>query len=247
MRALKLFLLMSFTVVLPAHAAPADDVLLQKTTQALYDAVASGDAKPWEAALADDCIYTSEDGDVLSKAELIKGLGPLPAGFSGGIKLRDFSVRYAGDDAAVTHYWADEWEVVFGQHLKTTYISTDSWRRTPAGWKMFATETTVVHRDLDPVAVDPKAFAPLVGEYKLSPETKSSYRVFLKDGQLYGGRDEKSATRLIPLSPLVYFQAGSIHTMIFVADAKGGVDEVREVHKYNELAYKRVHPAAAMD
>jgi len=245
MRVTSFLLLLPAFVAIPAHASSADDAWLQKTTQALYDAVGPGDAKPWDAALAPDCIYTSEDGDVMGKAELLKGFGPLPKGFSGGIKLRDFSVRYAGD-AAVTHYWADEWEDVFGQHLKTTYISTDSWRRVKDGWQMFATQTTVVHRDLDPVAVDPKAFTPLVGEYKLSPASASSFLVFIRDGQLFGGRDPKSATRLIPLSPLVYFQAGSIHTMVFVADARGAVDEVREIHKYNELRYTRAKPATEM-
>ncbi len=232
-----------FLAAVQAQASPTDDAWFQKTTQALYDAVAPGDAKVWDQALADDCIYTSEDGDVQTKAELLKAFGPLPKGFSGGIKLRDLTVRYAGD-AAVVHYWNDEWEDVFGQHLKTTYVSTDTWRRTAGGWKMFATQTTVVPRDLDPVAVDPKDYAPLIGEYKLSPETKSSYLVFLKDGQLFGGRDQKSATRLIPLSPRVYFQAGSIHTMIFVAGGDGAITEVREIHKYNELAYRRLPGAA---
>lgn len=45
---------------------------------------------------------------------------------------------------------------------------------------------------------------------------------------------------LIPLSPFVYFQSDSIHTMVFVADAIGDVYEVRETHKYNELVMTRL-------
>src|SRR6185437_12864147 len=120
-----------------------------------------------------------------------------------------------------------------------TYVSTDTWAKRDGQWRMVATQTTVVPRDEDAVAVDPKAFVPLLGVYKVSPASPSDYRVFMKGDDLYGGRDEKSATRLIPLSPLVYFQAGSIHTMIFVMGKDGRVDEVREIHKYNELAYRR--------
>ena len=82
----------------------------------------------------------------------------------------------------------------------------------------------------------------LVGEYRVTPDAKHGYHVYLREGSLFGGADEQSATALIPLSPLVYFQAGSIHTMIFVPDGKGGIAEVREVHKYNELSMKRVAP-----
>ena len=221
-----------------AAAAPADPAWLQQTTQALYDTLTSGDAQPWDRAIADDCIYTSEDGLVQGKADLVKSIQPLPKGFSGGIKLRDFTTRQAGD-AVVAHYFADEWEDVYGQHLKTTYVSTDTWAERDGKWQIVATQTTVVPRDEDAVPVDAKAFAPLLGTYKVSPESPSNYVVFTKGGDLYGGRDEKSATRLIPLSPLVYFQAGSIHTMIFVMGKDGRVDEMREIHKYNELAYKR--------
>jgi hypothetical protein len=222
-----------------AQAAPVDPAWFQKTTQSLFDALAMGDAKVWDQALAADCIYTSEDGLVQDKAELLKGIQPLPKGFSGGIKLRDFSTRQAGD-AVVAHYFADEWEDVYGQHLHTTYVTTDTWVKRDDKWQMLATQTTVVPRDEDAVPVDPKAFAPLLGTYKVSPASPSSYVVFTKGDDLYGGRDQKSATRLIPLSPLVYFQAGSIHTMIFVMGRDGRVDEVREIHKYNELAYRRV-------
>jgi len=234
-----ILLVLAASIATQASAAPIDAAWFQKTTQALYDALATGDAKLWDQALSEDCIYTSEDGLVQDKAELIKGIAPLPKGFSGGIKLRGFSTRQAGG-AVVTHYFADEWEDVYGQHLKTTYVSTDTWSQQDGTWKMVATQTTVVPRDEDAVPVDPKAFAPLLGTYKVSPASPSSYQVFMKGEDLYGGRDRKSATRLIPLSPLVYFQAGSIHTMIFVMGKDGRVDEVREIHKYNELAYRRV-------
>lgn len=231
-------LCLALLVTTQAQAVP-DTAWFQQHTQALYDAVTAGDPKPWDAAIADDCLYTSEDGLVQSKAELVKGIAPLPKGFSGGIKLRDFTLRQAGD-AVVTHYFSDEWEDVFGQHLKTVYVSTDTWAPRGDSWQVVATQTTVVPRDEDPVPVDPKAFLPLLGRYKLDPSTSREYLVFLRQGKLYGGPDTDKATLLIPLAPLVYFQAGSIHTMIFVPDARGGIAEMREIHKYNELVYKRV-------
>jgi hypothetical protein len=225
-----------------AYGAAPDAAWFQQHTQALYDAVTSGDPKPWDQDLASDCIYTSEDGLVQDKAALLKTITPLPKGFSGGIKVQEFQLRQAAG-AVVTHYISDEWEEVFGQHLHTKYVSTDTWAERDGKWQVVATHTTVVPRDEDAVPVDPKSFGAVLGTYSFDPTGQRVYKVFLKGGKLFGGKDEQSATELIPLSPLVYFQAGSIHTMIFVADAKGAVDEVREIHKYNELAYKRIAAA----
>jgi hypothetical protein len=82
----------------------------------------------------------------------------------------------------------------------------------------------------------------LVGEYGYSERAPSRYHVFMRQGALYGGRDSKSATWLIPLAPLVFFQQGSIHVMVFVRDSHGAVTELRELHKYNEVRMLRLAP-----
>lgn len=212
------------------------------TTQALYDAVAAGDKAVWDRVLDEKCLITTEDGEVLDRQGFLKDLQPLPPGFEGSIKVRDLTVRTLGD-AAVVHYWLDEVEAIFGQRLQTTYVDTDIYRRTPAGWKVVAMQATVVPRDLEPVPADSSTWPALVGDYRYSDKTTSRYRVFLKEGALYGGRDAASATPLIPLSPLVFFQKGSIHIMVFVRDTNGAITEVRELHKYNEVRMQRVSAA----
>jgi len=226
------------------HAWAAGDATawFQATTQALMDAVTSGDRAVWDRALDADCIVTNEDGDVFDKARMLKDVTPLPAGFSGEIKVRDLTVRQIGD-AAVVHYWLDEWEQIFGQMLRTTYVETDAYRRTGDTWKVIAMHTTVVPRDLEALQPDPAAWPPLLGDYAYSEKAASRYHVFTRDGVLYGGNDPKTATRLIPLAPLVYYQQGSIHLLIFVRDKSGAVNEVRELHKYNEVRMQRTAAA----
>ncbi len=242
MRSLPSFIALTLLAAGSAQAAAPDTAWFQQHTQSLYNALTSGDPKPWGAYYASDCVYTSEDGVTQDKTELLKTIAPLPKGFSGGIKIEGLQVHPAGD-ARVVHYIIDEWEDVFGQHLHTKYVNTDTWAPRTGKWQIVATQSTVVPRDEDPVPVEPKALAAVVGSYSFDPAGKRVYKVFIRDGKLFGGKDEASATELIPLSPLVYFQAGSIHTMIFVADTQGTVTEVREVHKYNELAYKRLAAA----
>ena len=222
-----------------ARAASDATAWFQATTQALMDAVTSGDKAVWDRTLAADCMVTNEDGDVFDKARMLRDLTPLPSGFSGEIKVRDLTVRQVGN-AAVVHYWLDEWEKIFGQTLRTTYVETDAWERAGDSWKVIAMHTTVVPRDLEPLQPEPAAWPALLGEYAYDERAKSRYHVFMRDGVLYGGTNEKTATRLIPLAPLVYYQQGSIHLMIFVRDQSGAVSEVRELHKYNEVRMQRM-------
>jgi hypothetical protein len=227
---------------LPASAADEDDAAwFRNTTQALVDAVTDGAPAVWDRVLDPDCLITTEDGIVMGKTKFLADLKPLPSGFSGDIKVRDLTVRTLGT-AAVVHYWLDERENVFAQQLKTTYVETDTYRRSGDTWTVVAMQVTVVPRDLEPV---PNASAggwkELLGEYRYDERATSRYRVFLRDGDLYGGSDLKSATRLIPLAPLVFHQQGSIHLMVFVRNRSGAVNEVRELHKYNEVRLERVN------
>jgi len=229
-----------------AHPAPDETTAwFQSRTQALYDAVASGGQAIWDRTLDASCTITTEDGEVLDKTRFLHDLRPLPQGFTGRIRVRDLTVHAIGAQAAVVHYWLDESENIFGQQLKTTYVQTDVYRRSGSEWLAVAMQVTVVPRDLEPVDVDARGWPALIGEYRLSEHAASVYHVWLRDGALFGGNEAKSATRLIPLAPLVFFQQGSIHLMVFVQDHGGLVTEVRELHKYNEVVMKRVAAAAA--
>jgi hypothetical protein len=222
----------------PTPAAPDPTSWFQSTTQALFDAVAAGDKAVWDKVLDADCTITTEDGEVFDKTKFLEDLRPLPPGFSGQIKVRGLTVRSVGR-AAVVHYWLDEVEDIFDQHLHTTYVETDTYRRTRDSWKAVAMQVTVVPRDLEPIEVRSAAWTALVGDYRYSEKASSRYQVFVRDGALYGGRDAKSATQLIPLAPLVFFQKGSIHIIVFVQDKSGAVNELRELHKYNEVRMQR--------
>jgi hypothetical protein len=233
-------LLLAVTAV---GAADDPTAWFEVTTQKLYDAVALGDKAPWEAVLDTDCMVTTEDGDVFDRAKFLEELRPLPSGFSGQIKVRGLTVRSIGD-VAIVHYWLDEVEDIFDQRLKTTYVETDAYRRSQGAWKAVAMHVTVVPRNMEAIAVSHSGWPALLGDYHYNDQAKSRYQVFMRDGALYGGRDLKSATELIPLAPLVFYQKDSIHIMVFVQDRSGAINEVRELHKYNEVRMHRVSAAA---
>lgn len=198
---------------------------------------------PWDRVLDASCEITNEDGEVFDKPHFLAQMHPLPPGFLGRIKVRSLTVRAVGD-AAVVHYWLDETEDVPGQQLRTTYVETDTYRRSKDSWTAVAMQTTVVPRDLEPIPVPAHDWSALIGQYRLGDGDASPDEVFIRDGVLYLGRDAKNARRLIPLAPLVFYAQGSIHIIVFVQDASGRVNELRELHKYNEVRLTRVHKAS---
>jgi hypothetical protein len=159
----------------PSDAAEGLAASFHARTQALFDALVKGDKTVWDRTLDDDCLITTEDGKFLSKAEMLKDVRPLPAGFAAHIDVRDVTVRRVGD-AAVVHYWLDEVETIFGQELRTTYVQTDTYRRADGVWKAIAQHETVVPRDLEPIAVDSRDWKQLLGYYRFSERATSRSR-----------------------------------------------------------------------
>src|SRR5215216_4460816 len=75
------------------HAARAqspalsDSATLVKYSQALMDAIPSGDSSVWSAHLTDRSFITDEEGLHVGREEFLKDLRRLPAGQSGRIRV----------------------------------------------------------------------------------------------------------------------------------------------------------------
>src|SRR5579863_3289448 len=136
-------LLLGGGVLTGAGAAPDSKAWFQQRTQALFDALTSGDKAIWDQTLDPGCVITTEDGEVEGKEKFLAALKPLPQGFSGRIKIRDLMLQDFGN-TAVVQYWMDEWEAIFDQQLRTTYVETDSYHRIGKTWQIVAMQTTVV-------------------------------------------------------------------------------------------------------
>src|ERR1035437_648863 len=76
-------LLIAFALQTSAHATDKTTELLRAKDQALLDAIAPGDRKVWEQALAADAVFVDEIGVIMDRAEFLKQLEPLSPGASG--------------------------------------------------------------------------------------------------------------------------------------------------------------------
>src|SRR6476469_7334591 len=107
-----------FAVIGLACAAdvPITQDELVRRTQELYDAIVPGDKAPWKKYFAADCIFADEKGRIFDKPKLIADIAPMPAGYSGTIKVGNAQSRVIGN-TAILSYDADETETIFGQNL----------------------------------------------------------------------------------------------------------------------------------
>jgi Domain of unknown function (DUF4440) len=128
----------TITLVYAADVPITQDELVRRT-QELYDAVVPGNQALWKKYFADDCIFADEKGRVFDKPKLIADITPLPAGYSGTIKIENAQSRIIGN-TAILSYDADETETIFGQNLKARYHITDSWLRRSGEWQIIASQ-----------------------------------------------------------------------------------------------------------
>jgi hypothetical protein len=109
---------MALAVVAGVGPGPADPTVevLRTKDQALLDAIALGDQKVWDEALAREAVYVDENGVIMNRAEYLKQLDPLPTGTSGSLRIASYSAHIDGDLATVIHT-DDEEENYHGQIL----------------------------------------------------------------------------------------------------------------------------------
>jgi hypothetical protein len=219
---MKFALLMFLFAVAFAHAAdvPITQDELVRRAQELYDAIVPGDQAPWKKYFADDCIFADEKGRVLDKPKLIADITPVPAGYSGTIKIENAQSRIIGN-TAILSYDADETETIFGQNLKARYHVTDTWLQRNGDWQIIASQAHRYYEDPAVGKADPKKLADYRGTYELAPgQTRS---VFAEGDKLFVERKGKKE-QLLPETSEIFFRKGVEGRILFRYKATGKVD-----------------------
>ena len=216
---------------------------LPTITQKLCDAVAPGDKAVWEHYLSQRFVQIDESGARLERAKLMADFGPLPAGLSGSIAVRNADVSDFGA-FAVIRYDMDEHEQYFDQALHVLYRSTDTWRRESGKWRMVASQVMVVAQDPPPTAIDAALLADYAGLYDLSGRKQ---RVELRSGQLFEGRDGRELKPLIAVGDNVFVGRGDPLAIqyIFLRGTDGKVQRLLERRKFADLQMTRIIDTAA--
>jgi hypothetical protein len=214
---------------------------LVRRSQELFDSVASGNQAPWQKYFADDAMYFDEKGRNMDKAALVADVAPLPAGYSGTIKIVNPHSRISGR-TAILSYDEDETEIVFGRELHARYHETDTWLLRKGEWQIVAGQVLRYYEDPTPGTVNPKEFPAYLGTYELAP---GNTLVISSDGQqLFRQRGDHAKEELIPEAPGVYFRKGVEGRILFPLDNTGKVSELIDRRNNEDLIWKKLTSAA---
>jgi ketosteroid isomerase-like protein len=200
------------------EAIPQSELL--RRTQELFDAVSSGNQTPWKKYFADDCLYFDEKGRNMDKAALVADITPLPAGYSGAIKMTKVQIRAHGD-TVILSYDLDETETIFGQNLIARYHVTDTWMRHNGDWQIVAGQVFRYYEDPAIGKVDPKKLNNFIGNYELAPGQART--VSAVNNKLFVERNGKR-DQLFPETSEIFFRKGVEGRILFRYDDTGKVD-----------------------
>ena len=230
-------------ILIPAVASPAlpaTDLTQELRTrdQELLDAIAPGDVKVWDAALAAEAIYVDENGEIIHRADFLAQLQPLPQGVSGKITISAYSLRQSGDVATVIHT-DDEEENYHGQHLTAQYLMSETWQRQNGVWKLLLVHAYSVLKEPKAIVVPTAELDAYVGRYAAAPDLVYTIK---RDGDhLIGGREGRPIVSLKAEVRDVFFVSGQLRTRkIFERDGAGRVVGFVDRREGSDLIWKRI-------
>src|SRR5438552_13633512 len=208
---------------------------LVRRRQELYDAIVPGNQAPRKKYFAEDCIFADEKGRIFDKSKLVADINPMPAGYSGTIKIENAQSRIIGN-TAVLSYDADETETIFGQKLKARYHVTDTWLQRNENWQIIASQAHRYYEDPAVGKADPKKFADYIGTYELAPgQTRS---VTTEGDRLFVERNGKKE-QLLPETSEIFFRKGVEGRILFRYAGAGKVDALIDRRNNEDVIWRK--------
>lgn len=237
MAGLTLHLLLAIII---ATLSPSDADLTQQLRakdQALLDAIAPGDVKTWDDALAANALYLDENNQQMNRAEFLAQLQPLPKSVSGNIQISTYSAQFSGDVATVIHT-DDETENYHGQNLKAQYVMSETWQKQGESWKLLQVHAAVVLQEPKSIVLPLSELDAYVGRYSAAPDVNYAIR---RDGDhLIGQVEGRPETPLLVEVRDVFFVNGRLRVRkIFQRDGQGKITGFIDRREGEDLVWKR--------
>ena len=216
-------------------ASIAQDELVRRT-QELVDSVGRGDKQPWKKYFADDCLFFDEKGNNMKKETLVGDIAPLPAGYSGNIKVQNVKSHIEGG-VAILSYDLDETEIAYGQEMKARYHETDTWMRRGGDWQIVAGQVLRYYEDPAPGVSDVKKYPDYVGTYEAA--SGKTMTVSLEEGHLFRQRGAGPKQELIPEAEGIFFRKGTEGRTLFRRAPDGKVEALIDRRNNEDIVWRR--------
>jgi hypothetical protein len=217
--ALCLFASMSHATEQPKFSPAQQEVL--NVRNALRETALRRDMAAWSRYVADDCIFSDDDGGLQTKAQFIEHVGKLRPEYYRSVNPRDYVVHVYGNTAVINfrltgHEQFTDADIISEMRQTETYVKQNgSWLLVARQWGKLPVNFR------KPVAVDTSVYKDYVGQYESRP-LDDVETVSLKDGKLWSqiGKDEDE---YLPLGSDTFFVKSDLGSVTFSRDAQAHV------------------------
>jgi ketosteroid isomerase-like protein len=203
-----------------AKFSPAQQEVL-KVRDALRETALRRDMAAWSRHVADDCIFTTDDGELQTKAQLIEHVGKLPRDYDHSANPRDYVIHVYGD-TAVVNFRITGYEQYADSDIVTETRQTETYVKQNGSWLLVARQWGMLPVNFrKPFAVETSVYKDYVGQYEWHRGDDLDV-VSVKDGKLWSqfGKDEDE---YLPLGAETFFVRTDLGSITFVRDARGHV------------------------
>ena len=203
------------------------------------DAYNQRDLPALDRFIADDCLISTDDGGLVTKADLLKHLKNLPPGYDRIADARDFAVR-VHDGVAVISLRSTTHEQFTATDIVTEQRRTETWMKRDDAWVLVAVQTGNLPVNFrKPVVSASPNLKEYVGQYEWRPGVETEI-VSLNHGKLWS-RLDNDEDEYLPLGSDTFFIRNDLGTVTFTRSPDGHVSgyTYRRVDG-QEIAVKRI-------
>jgi ketosteroid isomerase-like protein len=201
--------------------SPAEQEILD-VRNARTEASNNRDLEAWSRYIADDCIFSSDAGDRLTKAQVSRPVTNLPREYDYSVDPREAVVHVYGDAAVLNlrftvHERFTDSDIVSEMRATETYVKRNgAWILVARQWG----KIPVNYRK--PAAVDTHNYKDYAGQYEWRP-VDDLETISVKDGKLWTQTGKDAAEEMLPTGGEAFFLKGELGTNTFIRDAQGRV------------------------
>lgn len=201
--------------------SPAEQEVLN-VSQARRDASNRRDVAGSARYVAADCIFSSDDGVVITKAKYYERLAKLPVAYDRSTNAREFVVRLHGD-TAVINFRITAHEQFGDADIISEQRRTETWLKEKGSWVLIALQWDNLPVNFrKPVSLESKAYKDYVGQYEWRPGDDIE-TVYLKDGKLWTQQGDDVDEYLPAGRDMFFLRQSDLATFAFSRDAQGRV------------------------
>jgi ketosteroid isomerase-like protein len=200
--------------------SPAEQEVVN-VSKARIDAASRRDIAALARYFAEDCILSTDDGTVITKAELMEHYKKPTAAYDRLVDPRDHIAHVYGN-TAVVNYRVSGHEQFGDTDLISEQRRTETWLKRNGSWLLIAMQWDNMPVNLHtPVPVDTSVYKGYVGQYQWRP-LDDVETISVTDGKLWS-RFPKDEDEYLPLSSDTFFVKDDLGSVTFVRDAQGHV------------------------